>query len=152
LSERLDLGILMDVEQSRRDLRSVEDQRQRVNTGLEQTQQKAKTTWNDAMRVARASWAIFDNIMEMAGFGLSAVSKAIVNSVFLIGQQFSRIAAAEAVTPGMQLAAVITAVQAGFMIASAWQSEQKLKEESATLRNAQQIFHGINMIVGNFAY
>jgi len=146
------LGILLDTSKAQQDLNDVERKRQQADGLLNQTQAKSKTTWMDAVRIARASWGILSNILEIAGVTLSQTLNANIQAMFLIGQQTARIATAEALTPGMAIAAALTFVQAGLMVASAYEAERKSKELSKELKDAQQMFHAVNRIVGNYAY
>lgn len=146
------LGILLDTAKAQQDLTDVERKRQRTDALLTQTQEKSKTTWMDAVRVARASWGILSNILQIAGVTISQTLNANIRAMFLIGQQTARIAAAEALTPGMAVAAALTFVQAGLMVASAYEAERKSKELSKEMKDAQQMFHAVNMIIGNYCY
>ena len=146
------LGILLDTSKAQQDLNDVERKRQQADGLLNQTQAKSKTTWYDAVRIARASWGILSNILEIAGVTLSQTLNANIQAMFLIGRQTAAIAAAEVLTPGMAVAAALTFVQAGLMVASAYEAERKSKDLSKELKDAQQMFRAVNMIIGNYAY
>lgn len=146
------LGIMVDTSKAMADLRAVDKVKQQTDLELTQTRMAARDTWYMAMRVIRESWGMLRGLLMGMGITVSQVTNAIVQSAFRIGQTMITIGTAEAVTPGMEIAAAITLTQAALVIAQAYQAEKSGKTSMEEISSTNLMLGNMSRMVGDYNY
>ncbi len=137
----------IDADKAVADLDRVDAKRKQVDSNLDQTNLKSEWTFHKARQVVMASFNVLTNFLEIAGISIPRTVQALVSGALSVGTALYTIATAEAVTPYMQAAAVITAISAAASIGAAFTAEAEGKKIA---NNINQTIHGINMLVGAF--
>jgi hypothetical protein len=144
MSEEFNVGIILDTSEAKRDVEEINHEVNQANHELEETKRSARDTMIMTMTVVRSSYAILRGVLIASGMTIDAVTNAVIQSTLRLGQQFYTIATAQSVTPGMQAAAIITAIQAGIIIASAIQYEEDRKKATDTIQATNLMLNGMN--------
>jgi len=150
--ENLNVGILLNTQEAKQQLKDVNDQVQRTNQELNQTKQNSRDTMIMAIGVIRNSYGILRGVLKAAGVTVDSITNAVITATLQMGQQFYTLATAQSVTPGMQAAAVITALQAGIIIASAINQEKEAKDISREIEATTLILGNVNSIIGGMNF
>jgi len=148
--ENLNVGIILDTTDAKRDLNEIDAQTKKVNLELEKTKENTRDTMVQTISVVRASYGILRGVLKAAGITTSSVTNAVIQAMFMSAQAFAKLAAAETKTPFMQAAAIITAIQAGVIIAQAMQAEKESKDISREIEATSLILGNVNMMMGVF--
>jgi hypothetical protein len=148
--ENLNVGIILDTTDAKRDLNEIDAQTKKVNLELEKTKENTRDTMVQTISVVRASYGILRGVLKAAGITTSSVTNAVIQAMFMSAQAFAQLAAAEAKTPFTQAAAIITAIQAGVIIAQAMQAEKESKDISREIEATSLILGNVNMMMGVF--
>ena len=134
------------------ELDAAENQRAQLDDNLKTTKEKAITTARFAMNVISSSYEMLKGVLELGGITIDRITNAIVTSSLQVGNMLLNIASAETVTPGMQAAAVITFLQAGFIIGSAIQMQQNSQSNLQQLAGIRNVFGSVNSFIGRLNY
>lgn len=150
--ENLNVGIILDTTAAHQQLAAVEAQASQVNQEVNTLSTNARETIRVTVGLMRSTYGMLRGALRAAGVTVDAITNAVVSATIQLGEQFLLIATAEAVTPGMKAAAVITAIQAGIIIASAVQMEKEKKERQRSIEATNLIINNVNSFVGWLNY
>lgn len=150
--DELNVGILLNTTDAKRELDQIGEEVKSTNNSLEKTKENSRDTMLMAINVIRNSYGILRGALKAAGITIDSITNAVITATLQMGQQFYTLATAQSVTPGMQWAAVITAIQAGIIIASAVNQEKESKQISQEIEATNLILNGINSIIGGMNF
>jgi len=120
----------------------------RSDNVIETVNKSASVTFQKVVSIARGAYGVFENIAQASGATMSTLTKAIVMGMFGFIDILAPIIAGMAVTPGMQVRAVLAAAQMPIMITAAISAEMNQKRTENEVNVISSTLNWINSSIG----
>lgn len=146
--ENFNLSIILDTNEAQNQLKDIEQKTKNADVALEEVKKKSRETTIAVISIIRVSYGILRGVLRASGITIDAVTNAVIQSALMMGQQMYTIATAQAVTPGMAAAAIITGIQAGVVMGTAFAAQGKAADITRDIETANMIIGNVNAMVG----
>ena len=112
----------------------------------------AKTSFNQVVGMARASYMLLNSVVKAAGGAVPATLEAIITGTISAIAIFKPLLTAAAVTPGMQIQAAIGFANLVLTFTALAAAQQKKEDIVQTISGMNGVLNGISALIGSINF
>jgi len=153
ITEDVLIDLIINEEKINAQLNSIKEKTEKLDEIIENTNKKSSETWMLAVGVAQSSWSLLESVLSSVGIAIPGMLRATVQGAFAAINIMRPLIAAEAVTPGMQIAAGIGFANILLAIAAASTAQTAAGEIEQQMKNATgNVLADVNSLIGEFNF
>ena len=143
MSEKIELDL---------DARPLVENLEAVDKLRRDVEDAAKTSFNQVVGMARASYMLLNSVVRAAGGSIPATLEAIISGTISAIAIFKPLLTAAAVTPGMQIQAAIGFANLVLTFAALSAAQQKKDEITQTISGMNGVLTGLSALIGTINF
>ncbi len=143
MSEKIELDL---------DTRPLVEKLEAVDKLRRDVEDAAKTSFNQVVGMARASYMLLNSVVRAAGGSIPATLEAIISGTISAIAIFKPLLTAAAVTPGMQIQAAIGFANLVLTFAALSAAQQKKDEITQTISGMNGVLTGLSALIGTINF